>query len=297
MKGLETFVNEKLKVGTGIKKTEYHPNSKEELVNLIINEIKTNGPTCSLNHIDVSNIKDMSYLLRGGNKDEFTMGHPILSEFNGDISDWDVSNVTDMKYMFELCRYSGKNGDIFDWDVSKVTNMKGMFKFSNYNGDISRWDVSTVTNMSHMFMGSKYTGKDGGISGWDVSNVTNMTSMFAHSKFNGDLSNWDVSNVTSMMDMFNDCSYSGKYGGISDWDVSNVTNMQGMFNNNCNFNGDLSKWNVAKVVWFIWMFRNSTFSGDISTWNINPRAKGHMDGMFINSPLQNTPPRWYYKYR
>ena len=73
--------------------------------------------------------------------------------------------------------------------------------------------------------------------------------------------------------------------------------MQGMFNNNCNFNGDLSKWNVAKVVWFIWMFRNSTVSGDISTWNINPRAKGRMDGMFINSPLANTPPRWYYKYR
>ena len=44
------------------------------------------------------------------------------------------------------------NGDISQWDVSKVTDMSGMFLYaSNFDGDISKWDVSSVTTMSHMF--------------------------------------------------------------------------------------------------------------------------------------------------
>ena len=98
MRKLEEFVNEKLKVSK--IETKYKPKTKEELVDLIIKEIEANGPRCSLNHIDVSNITDMSYLFRGGNKDEFTLGHPTLSKFNGDISNWDVSNVKYMSNMF-----------------------------------------------------------------------------------------------------------------------------------------------------------------------------------------------------
>ena len=36
------------------------------------------------------------------------------------------------------------NGDISNWDVSNVTNMIGMFYNSQFNGDISNWDVSNV---------------------------------------------------------------------------------------------------------------------------------------------------------
>lgn len=143
MKKLEEFVLEKLKV-SGLK-TIYHPNSKEELVNLIIEEIKTNGVECSLNHIDVSNITDMGYLFLGGEPMKYFHGHPILSNFDGDISNWNVSNVIDMKYMFDDCQYTGKNGDISDCKVSKVNDMEGMFADSKYNGDIFDWDVSNVT--------------------------------------------------------------------------------------------------------------------------------------------------------
>jgi surface protein len=37
------------------------------------------------------------------------------SQFNGDISDWDVSNVQDMSYMFPDSQF---NGDISRWNVS-----------------------------------------------------------------------------------------------------------------------------------------------------------------------------------
>ena len=190
MKRLEEFISEKLKVSK--IETKYKPKTKEELVDLIIKEIEANGPNCSLNHIDVSNITDMSYLFRGGDPNKYQMGHSILSEFDGDISDWDVSNVTDMKLLFNGCKYSGKNGDISEWDVSNVTNMRAMFAQSNYNGDISNWNVSNVTNMAFLFYHSRFDGKKGDISNWDVSNVINMDNMFYNSKFNGDISTWQI---------------------------------------------------------------------------------------------------------
>ena len=190
MRRLEEFILEKLK----IKKieTNYHPKSKEELVKLIIEEIETNGPECSLNNIDVSNITDMSYLFMGGDPVKYLHGHPVLSDFDGDISNWNVSNVTDMKYMFDECQYTGKNGDISDWKVSKVNDMDGMFADSKYNGDISNWDVANVTNMFGVFYNSKFNGD---ISNWDVSKVKRFDAMFRNSTFNGDISKWQINPV------------------------------------------------------------------------------------------------------
>ena len=51
-------------------------------------------------------------------------------------------------------------GDISQWDVSAVTDMRYMFYHAiSFNGDISRWDVSAVTIISSMFYDAKsYTG-------------------------------------------------------------------------------------------------------------------------------------------
>ena len=44
------------------------------------------------------------------------------------------------------------NGDLSVWDVSKVTDMSAMFHEAHrFNGDISAWNVSKVTNMGDMF--------------------------------------------------------------------------------------------------------------------------------------------------
>ena len=80
-------------------------------------------------------------------------------------------------------------GDLSNWDVSNVTNMNGMFYECNeleFIGDISKWNVSNVTNMTHMFNGCNNFNQD--ISEWDVSNVTNMRTMFGGcNKFNQDM--------------------------------------------------------------------------------------------------------------
>ena len=66
-----------------------------------------------------------------------------------DVSGWDVSNVTDMSYMFAD---SEINIDVTDWDVSNVTDMSYMFKCSEFNFDISHWDVSNVSKYDGIFM-------------------------------------------------------------------------------------------------------------------------------------------------
>ena len=112
MKSLVHYIQEKLIIKKSNNYYKYFPETKKELKDIIEQRIKQDGNEVDLNDIDVSNIIDMSELFEG-------------TDFNGNISKWDVSNVTDMRYMFANC--ISFNQDISRWDVSNVTNMRYMF--------------------------------------------------------------------------------------------------------------------------------------------------------------------------
>ena len=135
------------------------------------------------------------------------------SDFNQNIGDWRVGNVTDIRGMFEGA--VAFNQDIGRWDVSGVTDIRGMFNgASAFNQDIGDWDVSDVTSLRDMFNGASAFNQD--IGDWDVSNVTNMLDMFLDaSDFNQDIGDWDVSNVTNMERMFRGATLSlGNYSAL-----------------------------------------------------------------------------------
>ena len=172
MRSINQYITEKLK----IRKTSYNyfPKSKKELQDLLKQLIEERGNEGNFNDIDTSEITDMSELFR----------QIDIKNFNGDISKWDVSNVTNMGYMFYDC--TPFNIDISNWDVSKVTDMQYMFYWcKSFNQDISNWNVSRVTNMYAMF--------------------------YRCESFNQDISNWNISNVKYNEDMFFNCSIEENY--------------------------------------------------------------------------------------
>ena len=113
MKSLKSYIQEKLIIKKNKSNSyKYFPKTKKELKDIILQRIEAEGNEVDLNDIDVSKITDMSNLFEE-------------TDFNGDISGWDVSNVTNMSYMFCVCE--AFNQDISNWDVSNVNNMSYIF--------------------------------------------------------------------------------------------------------------------------------------------------------------------------
>jgi len=193
-----------------IRKQDVIIATDKTIMQIVRDEIKRLGKDADLNHIDVSQVTDMSGLFSE-------------TDFHGDVSQWDVSNVKYMYYTFQDC--TKFNCDLSKWDVSKVTDMRGMFDgCSEFNQDLSGWDVSRVKNMRYMFCVCTNFNSD--ISSWNVGKVTNMSNMFyGCENFNQDLSGWNVSRVERMNAMFQNCTSFNQ--DISGWDVRNVKRKNG----------------------------------------------------------------------
>ena len=115
-----------------------------------------------------------------------------------------------------------------------------------------------------------------------------------------DLNDIDVSNFEDFCQLFylcqNGCDFNGD---ISGWDVSNVNDMSQMFSSTV-FNGDISKWNVCNVKYMEAMFQDSEFDGNISKWNV--KSVKSMEDMFKysefsgnNGSLENWGKKWKNK--
>ena len=220
MKSLPIYINEyiiKNKLDKPIDSEhiyKYIPKTKEELAENI--EELVDRDIYDFNCIDTSKITAMSHLFNVLNKRiKYNLKYTPF-----DVSDWDVSNVTNMAYTFFNCY--------------------------NFDCDLSNWNVSKVDNMSDMFANCKmFTGK--GLENWNVSNVENMSGMFSGCvKFNCDISGWNVSKIKKIISMFNNCwSFDCNLGK---WNVSNIKNMVGLFYNCKKFKGKgLENWDVKNV--------------------------------------------------
>ena len=198
----------------------YFPISFNELRNLIGKLLKERGKDANLNDIDISNIT--TFYDQDTDKGLFEG----LDPHNINISQWDVSNVTDMSGTFWFCK--NFNSNLNNWNVKKVRYMCNMFyNCSSFNSNLSNWETNNVLKMNGMF--EYCTNFKGiGLDHWNVKKVNDMSSMFNNCEnFNCDLTNWNIKNVKSMISMFNSCS-NFKGIGLDHWEINKKTKIFGM---------------------------------------------------------------------
>ena len=227
----------------------------------------------NIQNIDTKNTLDMSYMFAS-----------CSSLTNLDLSNWDVSNVTDINYMFTNSGITNLN--LSNWNTVNVTDMSAVFydcenlqtlNLDNWNTrnvtsmggadendsslgmfaycyslvslNLSYFDTSNVKDMSNMFGGCNSLTSLDLSNKFDTSNVTDMFGMFSCciGLTSLDLSSFDTSNVTDMSMMFDRCSGLTSLD-LSKFDTSNVTDMRGMFSECRGLTSlDLSSFDTSKV--------------------------------------------------
>lgn len=121
------------------------------------------------------------------------------TNFDGDISGFDMSNVTVAYFMF---RFSGFNSNINTWNVSNIYSMNGMFAYSSFNQPLNNWNTSSLQNAWDLFRSNTAFNQD--ISMWNTSTLESANNMFnGATSFDQNLSGWDVSAVTTYIDYDN----------------------------------------------------------------------------------------------
>ena len=168
------------------------------------NDLKNNVDNCLLIDNDKGvcptiqdsynlSIKEFFSIANCDNIDKYEMDNKKTYHIKNGISNWDVSGIKDLSYLF--------------FGTLHI----------NFNANLGNWDVKNATNMDHMFYNqSKFTGLN--LNKWEVDNVTNMDFMFYNAeRFNEDISNWNVNKVTKMQSMFHNCKYHNVIKSAKSW--------------------------------------------------------------------------------
>ena len=86
-----------------------------------------------------------------GTTDDFKA---TITNFNEDINNWDVSNVTDMNGMFAETKKFDQ--PLNHWDVSNVITMEHMFSRAlTFNHPVYDWNIPNLKNVDNMFVAAR----------------------------------------------------------------------------------------------------------------------------------------------
>ncbi len=168
---------------------------------------------------------------------DFLTNQTTSNENYGFPKHWDISNVNDMSSLFKDTTF---NEDISNWQVSHVTNFNEIFSGATlFNQPLNNWNISNTNLLISLFNGA--TAFNQSLNNWDVSNVLNLTSCFQNAtSFNQPLNNWNVSNCINFKDCFNGAiSFNQEIRG---WSVDSESNFTDMFIGATAFNNEYDKY-------------------------------------------------------
>ena len=187
-------------------------------------------------HVDTSEVVSMNHMFYDACNAYYS--YPI------DISTWDLSNVTSMRYTFggygnNMMLITGTHPE-----TTKLTNIDGLFANTSSLSwptarDISWLNTSAVTSMVGLFSNCRRAQsiKFGGL--FSTESCTDFGQLFigCSSLTSLDLSTWDMSNAVSTADMFNSCTNLETILVGDRFILDNVTNSSTMFRDNTNLVG------------------------------------------------------------
>ena len=266
----------------GPPSTDFHTSDYENKTTSIVTKSDNEVPATAIESWDLSEAGDGSvmayseddgtgngtYKITIGGKGGIIANESMVGYFDFpnmtsiDLSALDTSKVTDMSYMFALCK-SLASLDLSSFDTSNVTNMSNMFwEIGLTSLELSNFDTSNVTDMSSMFTNCENL-VNLNLSNFINSKVANMRYMFRNCKNikSLDLSDFGTSSVTDMSGMFANCKSLSELN-ISTWDTSNVTTMgysnqvsEGMFDSCSSLTSlDLTSFDTSNVTNMTQMF-------------------------------------------
>lgn len=208
-------INEYL-LGKNNKKAVMHEviATNDNIEELVREAIRNYGTGVDLNYIDTSAVTKMNSLFD-------------QEDFEGDVSLWDVSGVTNMEYMFYKCEHF--NCDLSKWEPKSLQDAHGMFSYC-------------------------YEFEGRGLENWEVPELKDAHDMFEEcSNLDFDITKWKPVSLEQSQRMFIRCKkFKGK--GLDEWKTPNLDNMVEMFVDCKNLDVDLSDWNLRNVTKWGWAF-------------------------------------------
>ena len=199
-----------------------------------------------------------------------------------DVSNFDTSQVTNMRGMFFLCT-GLQTLDVSNFDTSQVTDMNNMFAGCKalQTLDLSNFNTNQVTDMAGMFSSCDKI-QTVNVSNFDTSQVTNMRGMFSHCwELQAlDVTKFDTSQVTNMSSMFYGCSGLQTLD-VSNFDTSQVTSMGGMFIGCRGLQTlDVSNFDTSQVINMSSMFADCRGLQTLDITNFDTSQVTNMSNMF-----------------
>ena len=232
-------------------------------------------------------IKDLSCMFNSCNFNYIT-----INEVKG-RKKIDLSQVSDISYMFANCLELKEIDIDFFKDMYKIKKMDSLFsgceKLTNIS-NIAELNTSKIISMKRIFNDCKKL-ENLNISTFETGNVKYFEEMFKNCSSLMRLPSiidFDMKNAESLEGMFKDCSNLNSLPDISGWDLRNVKNMKEMFSGCENlrefpyFDGkeftNLEK--MDKMFYSCSSLKNSKKLPNINTWILGSFEKVTKDEIF-----------------
>lgn len=257
------------------------------------NKIRVEAPAGSSNAPNLSNVTSLSDMFSS----TFTANRTgYFEDVNGNLSDWDVSTITDMNRMFKTFDANGCTIDIRNWNVSNVENFSKWGESSSIIFNIDNWVTSSATNMSQMCNGVSSTST--GIENLVTTNVTTLY-QFGYVTFDGNTKmvnnvlRWDVSNCTNFSAM--GCNWATNSNFPSNWKLSDDASKNISMQQFCGIGALTAPYGVDDVNAFATKTINQSWHGGSSyvAWDVSNVTNFYLFGGQNNNVVQGGEfPNW-----